>query len=103
MKHLHPLRESQIRGNDCAHGLVSSCKQLKKQFCAGLIKCDITKLIDDQKIDLLELPDLGGKLILISRLHHLVDQTSSRPKRYAIILLAGSNSNCYRQMSLASS
>lgn len=47
MEYLHPVRESQIGSNDSTHRLVSRCQQLKKQFCAGEIECDIPEFIED--------------------------------------------------------
>jgi hypothetical protein len=58
MEHLHPVREPQIRRNDSTHSLVSRCQQLKKQFRAGEVECDVPEFIEDQEIDLLELPEI---------------------------------------------
>ena len=75
----------------------------EKQFCAGKVECDIPEFIEDQKIDLLELPKIKGEPVLVSRLDHLIDQTCCRTKRYPIVLLTGEYSDCNRHMRLTCS
>jgi len=103
MEHLYPVRESQIRRNDRTHRLVSRCQQLKEQFRASEVESDIPEFIDDQEIDLLELPEIGGEPVFVSRLNHLIDQTCCRPERNPIILFTGEDSDCNRHMCLPGS
>ena len=63
----------------------------------------IPEFIDDEKIDLLELTEIYGEPVLVSRLDHLIDQTCCRTKRYPIVLLTGEYSDCNRHMRLTCS
>ena len=107
MNYSHEMDSEQVRNtfrtlqrNDSTHSLVSRCQQLKKHFRAGKVECDIPEFIEDQEIDLLELPEIKGELVLVSRLNHLIDQTSCRPERYPIVLLTCKYSDCNRHMRL---
>ena len=103
MEYLNPIRESQVRCDDSTHRLISRGEQLKEQFSTSEIKCHIPKLIYYEKVDLFKLPDINRELVIVSCLDHLIDQRRSRAESFPIVLLAGSNSYCNCQMSLASS
>jgi hypothetical protein len=103
LKNLHPVAESQVAGYQQAGSLITVREDLEQQFSPPAGERQVTQLITDQQVSLVELRQQALQLVLLLRLLQTGNQIGSGEETHPASLTASCQRQRYCQMRLASS
>ena len=103
LKHLLPFAEGEIAGDQEGGPFVAIGEHLKQQFRSAAIKRQVTQLVADQQVKLVELPQEPIELVLLLRFFQSVDQRGRCEEPHALAQAARRHSQGDRHVRLAGS
>jgi len=98
---LDPLGEGEVGGDDDASSLVTLGEQIEEQLAAGAVEGDEAKLVEHEKIDLLESSLQASELSSVARFEQRTDDVRRAGEENASSLTSGFDAERDRQVRLA--
>jgi len=98
LENLTPIAEGQIAGDQQASSLVTVGKNLEQQFHTRSAERQITQLIDNQQIELVEFLQQPIQNVLLPRFFQLIDQRRRREELCLHPFTTSGQTQCNRQM-----